>query len=279
MIYGTIRYLGIFFILIILSSCFDNISEEKITGTWKAANIIEIQAENPAMQEMMEEMARKMFISEGYILNFFPDKVYSDVSGYNLDTGKWVLEDNKLLKFGENKLIIDKTEEKKKKRYLTGTIVLPDTDMKLKIEFVKVGDKLPDYKKDPYYPENNKWRIKPIHPETDNEIIDRLLNYIKHFAYIFKAGDIRKNKNVSWHHSSGVIRVYGNGVGTIDFDKINKNWINCFYDEKEAYKAYEIYRNSFKRVSYNAGDSKSRFLNTYNILMVVHDAIKYSPNF
>jgi len=270
------RVFYLFIIGLLFTSCSDSITEEKLLGKWKVSEIIEVESENSEINDMMESIAREMFISKGYMLNFYSDKVYSDVTGNEYNSGIWSLS-GKELNFGENKMTVEKTEVINKKRYLTGIVNLNDSKLKVKLKFVKKGSELKNFKKDPFYPSNNKWRNKPNHSENQEEIVERLLNYIKHLAYIFKASDERGDHIASWKSSYGIIRVFGNGIGIEKIENIDENWINCFYNKEEALKAYEIYKSSFRMGSYNAGESESRFINLYNIIMTVFDTI--SNNF
>lgn len=266
----------IILVIIILgySGCFNSVNNKEILGTWKVVEIMEVNSNVPEMEDMMENLARKMFISEGYTLSLFSDNKYSDISGNNYESGEWSLINGGELKYGTTTIFIDDITSKKGKKYFIGTNTMNEGETKLKLKFKRIGEPLEKIEKDPYHPINNMWRIKPDKPESNVEIYNRLINYVNHFALLFYAAYKRDLKRVTWDHSSGVIKVYGNGIGSIDFQNINKNWINCFYDENDAKKASQFYESIFHKLNYYGEDSDNRFLNKYNMLMGIHDRLQ-----
>ncbi len=98
-----------------------------------------------------------------------------------------------------------------------------------------------EFLNDPSLYENNTWRIKPAKAESNEQLLDRLGNYIKHLAYILKAGADQKQQAVSFEFSEGLIKIYNGGIGIKPIDEVPLTWVNTCYSDEQALTAYKMF--------------------------------------
>jgi len=91
----------------------------------------------------------------------------------------------------------------------------------------------------PFYPANNKWRIKPLHAETDPEIKARLQACIHFFVLFYQHAISSKGTTVSFTGLPSCFRWYAGGIFLKKLDKLDKSWIDCFYNTAQAMQAYD----------------------------------------
>ena len=264
------------YLIVILCSCSTGTSVKKndITKSWRLSEVLSIETENPEMEGMMKKIAEKQLVSKGYLLSFFPDNTYTELTGYHIEEGEWQLINDHEIKFGEKKLRIKKIEKRKSKNFMIAEVDSKGVELNMNLLWVEEAPMLKEYKEDPFYGENNKWRTKPKNKETDEQIRNRLLNYILHFAYILQSSTQRDQSVVSFTNSMGIIRVYRGGIGRVRSANIPKDWTNCFYDQEDATKAYELFSQYLTRGVYKGGTTGSWVKDDYKILMTIYDEIK-----
>ena len=252
---------------VLLYGCGPNIEMEKIIGGWRLAEVISFDSDDPAVDKMMRNNFGSVLIADGYVQYFFPDKNYTEMSGYFAEHGKWAYQGNDKIRFGNRLLQILRFEEKKGKEFMIAEVEMREEDLKLELKFVREAQMLENYKVDPFHPTNNQWRIKPKSKESDQQIKARLINYVEHFAGILKAASEREGNIVSFAHSLGIIQVYRGGIGVVKKKKIEKDWVNCFYDEEDAFKAQSMFKKYVGGSKYRGGSSGNWVKDDYQILL------------
>ena len=126
-----------------------------------------------------------------------------------------------------------------------------------------------------FYPNNNKWRIKPTKPETANQIKERFANYISHLAYILKTASDQKQPAVSFEFSQGIIQIYSGGIGIKSKENVPETWINSYYSPKQAWQAYEMFETYLKTSKgYKGASTGEWFIDDYNILTTIYGDLK-----
>lgn len=127
-------------------------------------------------------------------------------------------------------------------------------------------DKYSDLKDDPYSIENNRWRVKPFHSETDQQIKDRVLNHLDFWQQLFTDADEMERAYVAYNWFESPLVVAVNGVRLNFYDEHKQEWDQNFYDSTEANKGYQMMRKCFSK--------KIKFLQTENKYKRHEDAIK-----
>jgi hypothetical protein len=110
------------------------------------------------------------------------------------------------------------------------------------IKFVSDGMCRKDPVEDPFHPYNNRWRIRPSHPESEKQIMDRLRGCVHFYSLLF--GDVysRGSREISYSGLPCCFQWYNGGIGVPQELDLDSNWINCFYSEKQALTAYHAVR-------------------------------------
>lgn len=264
------------FITILLLSCKPSVNPyyNEILGSWRMSEIIIFDKDNPEIDEMMRIMMGQELKSKGLVLHFFPDSTYTELTEYSTTTGNWEFLSDNTIRFGEFELTIKNFETINSKKFLIASIVNEEDELNGEFRFSQDGKMLENFKKDPFYGENNKWRNRPLRKETNEEIRERLLNYILHYAYILNASVERDQSAVSFAHSMGLIQQFRGGIGRIPKNKINEDWINCFYDEEDAMKAFYLFSSYLNKGVYKGGSTGSWVKDNYEILLTLFYEIK-----
>jgi hypothetical protein len=183
-----------------------------------------------------------------YLIALFPDGKSMRINADQYFSGKWDYDtlNYKLAIHIKNKGFDFLTKERiegKKSNYL----VVSEQDKNL--SFRQVKTMLRNYKEDPFYPQNNLWRIKPKEEENDLQLKQRLFNYVKHCEYILRASLERKEDIISFEYSMGVLQFYRMSIGTTPLYSLENSWIETFYSREQAMKAYSIFDNYLTQIN------------------------------
>jgi len=108
------------------------------------------------------------------------------------------------------------------------------------LPFVGSGKRFKDINEDPFYIENNRWRIKPSKKETDAEIHQRLKDNIHFFVLYYKAVLVKEEKNVSFWGLPSCIKFFSKAIFIKKPEELKENWIRCFYNKEQAMQAYAL---------------------------------------
>jgi hypothetical protein len=128
---------------------------------------------------------------------------------------------------------------------------------------------------DPFHPVNNQWRVQPAVGETDAEIKKRVVNCIKFFALFYRDNLLRNLSSIDFEGFPRIFNWYRGGLGIPDRDKVDKSWIDCFYDEEEAMKGYKFLRMLIVDYEYDWPEKVEWYLQTHSVLeQMYHKAEK-----
>lgn len=263
------KHFAIFLLpLLVFASCGTNstIDKKDLIGTWRlsdmTADTIEITFDKKA------ELNKT--VSDGYVLNIFNDENFSIVEGSGVfNSGKWDYKPReKFLRFhGSGKIDFDVLGIEKGKN---DRQILSVKSNNLLLKFTKAGEPLKTNTEDPFYPENNKWRIRSKTAEDSIQLRKRMANYFKHLALILKSSQERKQGVVSFEFSQGPVKIYSSGIGILPYEEVNQNWKNCFYSEENAVQAYMQFQNYLKTNKYKGAGTGDWVEDDYNILLSIY---------
>jgi hypothetical protein len=138
-------------------------------------------------------------------------------------------------------------------------------------QYVENAFPLKNFTSDPFYHANNTWRIKPIRPESTQQIQRRLTNYLKHACTIFKAATDRNQSTISWTYSQGIIVIYSRGVGSVGPDTLPESWVNAFYSRNDAQQAYEMFEQYLRSGETKVKSTGDWVKDDYNILLNIYE--------
>ncbi len=108
------------------------------------------------------------------------------------------------------------------------------------LKFIGSGKRFRDPSKEPFYMENNRWRIKPTTTESDSAIHQRLKENLYFFVLFYKSILAKNDQYVSFWGLPSCFKWYGGGIFLKKEDELKANWINCFYNKEQAMKAYAM---------------------------------------
>jgi hypothetical protein len=93
---------------------------------------------------------------------------------------------------------------------------------------------------DPFYHENNKWRIKPLVAENNLQVRQRVKECVHFYALFYKDNLQRRETDISFIGLPGCFEWYNGGISLPKAIELDKKWINCFYSEDQAYRGYDM---------------------------------------
>jgi hypothetical protein len=121
-------------------------------------------------------------------------------------------------------------------------LVLVNTGIKsmTTLKFLAAGKRYREVADDPFHISNNKWRLHPQKPETDEQVKQRLKEYL-HFNILFYRNNLAKEeKTITFYGLPTCLKWYAGGIYMVKEDKLNENWTYCFYNKDQAMKAYKM---------------------------------------
>ena len=237
-------------------------------GTWRLSLSSTDRQQQDAVNQENET-------NNDLLLSFFPDSTFTEI-GQNgeYESGKWSYTESL------NSLSViyqDRTEKYKVSfsREDNGLriINLISGDGKTR-SLAGFGKRMEKFREDPFYQDNNLWRIKPTQPETDQQINVRLSRFILHSAYIFNAADVRKQQLISWEFSKGILKIYNAGIGVLPKNQIPQSWINSFHSKEDASKAREMLENYLFKSRYKGSATGNWLRDDYNILISIYNGLQ-----
>lgn len=259
-------------VILVLSSCsltegWSVLKSEDLTNVWTLSDVKTI-GEKMDENSLLEEAMNNEQAETGYKISFFNDHKGFQIRNGVYKSFEWQFTEEEItLKFNNHSEKIKVLDYLKKD---ARTTLLLDFKEKGDYEFVKTDEMLSDIKNDPFYPENNEWRVKPKHLESNKELHNRVKNYIKHNALILKAAKERASNVISFEHSQGIVKIYRSAIGIIDEDEIAEEWYSYFYNDKQAIEAYYIYDEFLSANKYRGATTGEWVIDDYKILLSIY---------
>ncbi|MBO9198980.1 MULTISPECIES: hypothetical protein [Niastella] len=249
------------FVFAFLSACQSNkngeagipITKDSLTGNWMIIKLSTTSSKKEyenMMKSVVNPMKNKI---EGAIYSFQPSgTLLLDEGGLTLTNGNWQLKDNKQLLiqhqdstssprtipfsitgYRNDSLVLENIfENKKENLHITYTL------KRLKYNYA-----VPDL----FLPVLNKWRQKPLQPESEAALRLRLKQILSYYSAYF--ANISHNK-ILFFNTEKVqcpLMFYSDGLGLRPFI-ISEEWTKLFFDNRDAEKAYIILKQSFVRL-------------------------------
>jgi hypothetical protein len=93
---------------------------------------------------------------------------------------------------------------------------------------------------DPFHPSNIAWRNKPRQPESPAAIAKRVGGCIHFYRLFYNDNLMRDNKQISFAGLPSCFNWYYGGIGVQKAEKLEGDWVDCFYDRKQALQAHAM---------------------------------------
>jgi hypothetical protein len=238
--------------------------KQTFMGSWRIENATGSSGGNPLRRELKERKS----IQVGQLLSFYPDGSFTRIdTNRNYKYGKWKFVNSKKSIVLEDGSLVDTLNLKSRVVDNQMKIQLTDVSTKARYECSRFIEIASDFKLDPFYNTNNVWRIKAIVSENENQLSDRLTNYIKHLACILKTASENNQKIVSFEFSQGIVKLYSGGIGIHPITVISQNWLHTYFSEKEALAAHNMFKQYLRLNKYRGSGTGNWYVDDYNILM------------
>jgi hypothetical protein len=228
------------------SSGSKKITAETLCSSWRLAHFEVVQEENenlPAEEKLIREALNAGMVEAGVLYAFFPDGTMTEMTGQRYQSGQWKLEKGGReikLTYDGNSSPAELRVKDLDEQFLT---VLAEQDgMQSKLQLRRENGQPKDPKADPFHPENNQWRKKATAKESDEQLKARLKNLVRHYIYILQKADDTKAEVVTFGHSMSVIKIYNGGIGPVPEERLPKEWKETFYDEEDALRACQLFK-------------------------------------
>lgn len=208
-------------------------------------------------------------------ISFFPDGSFTEIRDNNIySTGKWSYDSTSRSVFLTSQRVTQEIGISFNIAENGLRVMHFEFDPQENMLLMEYGAPIDNYREDPFFAQNNTWRIKPAKAESDRQLRERLRNYLMHNSYLLKAAKTREHTRVSWEFSEGILRIYNPGIGIVKPGQVPAAWINAFHSEEDARKAYRIFE-AYLAKSKVSGSGKGNWVQqNYKILEALHQGLQ-----
>ena len=127
---------------------------------------------------------------------------------------------------------------------------------------------------DPFYYENNKWRIKPPISESNAQIRERLKECVHFYALFFKDNRLRRSTDISFIGLPCCFEWYNGGISIPKAIELDRRWKDCFYSEDQAYRGYDMLKTFLETHTLKWPSRKIGWVGqTQSVLEQIHDSL------
>jgi hypothetical protein len=193
-----------------------------------------------SQEKQMENISRyggtsEYSFSAASFMNLQPDgKFTSYFTAF--DYGNWKLQDSTLILTNHNKgrLILEVKALDPKHM-----ICINKSNQRV-YRFNGYKNEFSSETESPFSINNNLWRVKANHKESDPELAARLKNHFRWWEKYFSWGLNNKLKVLDIRSTPSVLDMYANGFELKYYDYQLPEWKGIFYDTTNSWRAYEM---------------------------------------
>jgi hypothetical protein len=185
-------------------------------------------------------------------LNLHPDGTYTAYLS-SFEYGRWLVNDEQLVLENHNKkeLILP--------IWRIGNDELVFTLRDQVYHFEGFANDFASAAEKPFSKENNEWRIKAEHKESEKEIALRLKNHFrfweKYFAWALKT----EKEILNVRSLPSPLKLYSNGFAVIPHEEQSPKWISNFYDTTDSRIAFDKINDLLVKEDIDWPNTKNRF--------------------
>lgn len=167
-------------------------------------------------------------------LDLRPDSTYT-CSLDSFDYGRWYYKDSTFLLVshirGMHELIAHLLNDHQ--------MICTDRMNNELYSFDGYNNDFPNASENPFSIQNNLWRKKSDHKESEKEITEKLKNHFRYWEKFFAWGLNTDIGGIDYTTTPGPFNMYGNGFALEYFNNEVPQWKQSFYDTSTCYRAYE----------------------------------------
>jgi hypothetical protein len=201
-----------------------------------------------------------------YALRLYADNSYTFCADLLFETGTWSYDEEKQAvvlkcKQGEGaaplRYVVD--EKKKEKTLFRVYHQYPFNEAGVD-EMVEVRAISNQSDNDPYNSSLHEWRKKPAAAESAEQIKTKVMRYLRFLEvlYVHAIDNSLENAGGRWYPQP--LQFYSNKVRMAYAEEL-EDWYNCFYNEAQGIKAYQLLSGALMKVNITGNDNNSRNLN------------------
>lgn len=169
-------------------------------------------------------------------------------------------------------------DDKRKATYLIDQVnkeqlVLSRTEKKhtSKLTYKATSTQWPDSDKNPFSRQNYQWSEKPAKPESDEQINNRVKEYVQFCAYYFQGFLNGNAAQIDFNALPSCLNWYQGGISIENEGKLNPKWIDCFYSKEQAYKARQMLEDAIVK-KYKWDEKETNWMKQIvPVLQQIHD--------
>lgn len=185
--------------------------------------------------------------------------------------GKWTMDE-------KTKIINIVFDDGKKKTCVLKAIgvknLLLQNGNEAPVKFIADGKKYENPVDDPFYPANNRWRIKPLRSESDSAIRLRVIQCVVFYHKFLQDHVNRQMTVISFYGIPSCFTWYKGGISIINKDKIGPKWIGCFYNKEQAIKGQQMLEDVIsKKYKWDAAE-KNWVKQSADVLLQIADTLR-----
>jgi hypothetical protein len=238
------KQLLLFFVLCAFFSCTP--AKEKLSKVWFFIATEKASEKSKGKGNLPADLNSLSF------LNLHEDGNYTAYLD-KFEYGRWMVADDQLVLENENKqerlLPINKVT-KDEFVFTVGN----DT-----YEFEGFENKFATQLEDPFSKENNEWRIKAKHKESDDEITARLKNHFHFWEQYFNWALKTDKEILNVRSLPSPLKIYSNGFEVIPLYDQSPKWTDNFFDFEDSKIAYDKVNNLLVKEDIDWPNTKNRF--------------------
>ena len=260
-------------------------TDEKPAADTGLSLLINLSSSNALSQLLCQNWQSKEDVDDGILSGSGDDGLQIPFHGFcffddgsvvqnprdNNKTGKWVMDE-------KTKKINIIFNDGSKNEYLLNAIgvknLLLKTGKEPAVKFLADGKKYINNLNDPFYPANNKWRIKPAHVETDSAVKHRVIECVLFYNKFFQDHVNRKLPVISFYGLPSCFKWYQGGISIINKAKMSPKWMDCFYNKDQAEQGQQLLENIISK-KYNWNRNEANWVKqSADVLLQVADSLK-----
>ena len=187
-------------------------------------------------------------------ISFFDDGLMVLDPRDKMKVGKWTLDE----KTKDLTIIFDdKTKLKAHVQAVGVKNLLLKIGDKPAAQYIADGKKAKNLSDDPFYPANNKWRIKPLKLENEVAIKQRIIDCVLFYSKFFKNNADHAYPSISFYGIPTCFKWYSGGISITNKEKLSTKWFDCFYNKEQALQGQQLLEKAItKKYNWNKTEPK-----------------------
>jgi len=125
----------------------------------------------------------------------------------------------------------------------------------------------------PYEPSLNQWRIRPKKPESKEQLVERVKQFVQFYANFFNDNLQSGATEIDFLGLPSCFKWYKGGIYVQSENKLDKKFIQCFYSKEQALEARQILVDALTKKYKWDTNEPDWIKQTAPVLQQVHDSL------